>query len=176
MKVSKGKDILAYESKSLSVIHRYVEIDSVGYSYECVQRKEVAIIIPILNKGNVVMIQQYRPSIEQTIYEFPGGKIEASENLLAAASRELKEETGYAAGQIIHVKSFFSAPHFTNERINILIATQLTHEKSNLQEGEFIETSSVKIQDLSTMIKNNEVTDAKTIIGYYCLIDHITEK
>jgi ADP-ribose pyrophosphatase len=176
MKVSKGKDILAYESKSLSVIHRYVEIDSVGYSYECVQRKEVAIIIPILSKGNVVMIQQYRPSIEQIIYEFPGGKIETSENLLAAASRELKEETGYAAGQIIHVKSFFSAPHFTNERINILIATQLSQKKSNLQEGEFIETSSVKIQDLSTMIKNNEVKDAKTIIGYYCLIDHITEK
>lgn len=155
MKVNKRKDIIAYEGKSLSVVNRHVEIDSVVYEYECIQRKEVVIIIPILTKDNIVMIQQYRPSIEQTIYEFPGGKIEASENLLEAASRELKEETGYEAGQFIHVKSFFSAPHFTNERINILIATQLTKGNSNLQDGEFINTSSIKIQDLSTMIKNN---------------------
>lgn len=153
-----------FQGNTLNVMRAEVDISKSQIDLEYVERKEVSLVIPILDDGKIVMIRQYRVSVNQELIEFPGGKIEPGETPLEAAKRELEEETGFVASYLQHLVSFYSAPHFTDEKIRIFLAKGLTRGQKLLETEELIKTIIIDYADLKGYLKNS-ITDAKTLLG-----------
>lgn len=121
------------------------------------------VILPLLPDGRVVMNRQVRPGVDAELLELPAGTLEENEDPLAAAKRELEEETGYAAGKIEAMGEFFTSPGFITERMRAFRATELRRTKQNLDEGEQITTEIVDIKVIRALLLQGELRDAKTI-------------
>jgi ADP-ribose pyrophosphatase len=124
-------------------------------------------IIPLDNEGNIYLVKQYRTPVGKLFLELPAGKLDANEDPLECAKRELLEETGLYSDDFTHITSIHTTPGFCNEVIHIYLATNLKKSNACLDEGEFLTCDKYKISDLSDMISNQLITDAKTIIGIY---------
>jgi len=127
-------------------------------------------ILPI-NGEQCKLIRQYRYAIDSYIFEAPAGTLEAGENPLDAAGRELIEETGFTA-QIMEPKGFIiTTPGYTDEKIFLFEARGLSpSDEYSKDEDEVIEVLDVPIKDLDRMIGEGTIVDAKTIcIIHRCL-------
>lgn len=123
-------------------------------------------ILPI--EGNQCkLIRQYRYAIDDYIIEAPAGALEKDEDPLTAAGRELIEETGFAA-QTIEPRGFIiTTPGYTDEKIFLYEAHDLSPSKEfGKDDDEIIEVLDIPVKDLNRMICDGSITDAKTI----CLI------
>lgn len=113
------------------------------------------------------MIRQYRYAIDDYILEAPAGALEKDEDPLAAAGRELIEETGFAARTILPRGYIITTPGYTDEKIFLYEAHGLTpSQEFGKDEDEVIEVVDLAVRDLPAMIRDGTITDAKTI----CLI------
>ena len=113
------------------------------------------------------LIRQYRYAIDDYIFEAPAGTLEAGEDPLDAAGRELIEETGFTA-QIIEPRGFiFTTPGYTDEKIFLYEVRDLSPSREyEKDEDEVIEVLDIPLKDLNQMIRDGTIVDAKTI----CLI------
>jgi len=113
------------------------------------------------------LIRQYRYAIDDYIFEAPAGTLEAGEDPLDAAGRELIEETGFTA-QIIEPRGFIiTTPGYTDEKIFLYEAHDLSPSREyEKDEDEVIEVLDIPLKDLNQMIRDGTIVDAKTI----CLI------
>ena len=123
-------------------------------------------ILPI-EGGRCKLIRQYRYAIDDYILEAPAGALEQNEDPLAAAGRELIEETGFAARVIESRGYIITTPGYTDEKIYLYEARGLTpSDKYGKDDDEVIDVVDVAACDLPDMVRNGSITDAKTI----CLI------
>ena len=122
-------------------------------------------VVPITKQNELVMVRQYRSGPQQVLLELPAGKLEYGEDPYTCGFRELQEETGYTAGEFWEAISFYSTPGFTDEKLYLYIAKELSLGKTNLDEDEFIETETIPVKELKQMVLENKIQDAKTIIG-----------
>lgn len=167
------KDSKVFVGETFNIIHREVEINKKKVKFELIDRKEIVLIIPILLDKRILMINQYRATLNQEILEFPAGKVDTGENRVDAARRELSEETGYTSTSIIELKTIYTSPHFSNEKLTIFIADKLSKGKSNLQEKEFISNEILPLNEISSKIAKQKIVDGKTILGYFSLIEYL---
>ena len=113
------------------------------------------------------LIRQYRYAIDDYILEAPAGALETGEDPLAAAGRELIEETGFAAATIEPRGFIITTPGYTDEKIYLYEASGLTPSQLyGKDEDEVIEVVDIPVQDLNRMVREGKIVDAKTI----CLI------
>ena len=129
-----------------------------------------AAVVPFLSDldgedPQLLLIHQYRYAVEGLLWEIPAGRLEPSEPTLACAHRELLEETGCTAASMTSLTSIWTAPGFTNERIEIFLATGLTRGESKREADEFIEVVTLPMSRALRMIESGEITDAKTVVG-----------
>lgn len=122
-------------------------------------------IIPILPDGRVVMVRQYRYAAGKTLLEIPAGTMELDESSLMCAYRELREETGYEAGEMEKVLSCFMAPGYSSEVIHFYVARNLREVGGDQEQDEDISVERYDLKKILEMIRENTVEDAKTIIG-----------
>ncbi|MCB9420388.1 MAG: NUDIX hydrolase [Ardenticatenaceae bacterium] len=125
--------------------------------------------VPVLG-DEVVLIRQYRVVVEQEILEIPAGRLEGNEPPEARAQAELMEEVGYQAKKMVLAHSYFSSAGFTDERMHIFLAFDLTATARNLEFDERIEVVRVPIAAIAGMLAAGEIEDAKTIIGLRALL------
>ena len=155
-----------YTGKTISLRVDTVEIPNRGYKKrEIVEHNGAVGIIAITPENKVVLVKQYRKAIEKELWEIPAGKIEPGENPKESAMRELKEETGYSAQSMKLLHKFYTSAGFSNQKIYIYLAENLTPGKQNFDDDEFIETKEFSLNDVYDMIYNNYIEDAKTSIG-----------
>ena len=128
-----------------------------------------AMVIPILPDGRLLMERQYRYPIGRVMLEFPAGKLDPGEDPLRTAQRELLEETGYTAEHWEWLAGVHPVISYSTERIEIFLATGLTQSRAQLDPGEFLETLAIPFAEAYAMMKADEVTDVKTILGLYQL-------
>ena len=123
-------------------------------------------ILPI-EKDRCKLIRQYRYAIDDYILEAPAGALETGEEPLAAAGRELIEETGFAARSIEPRGHIITTPGYSDEKIFLFEAQGLSpSQEFEKDEDEVIEVVDIPIRNLPSMIQDGTITDAKTI----CLI------
>jgi ADP-ribose pyrophosphatase len=127
------------------------------------------VILPVLGDGRVVLIRQHRIAVDQTLIELPAGTLEPNELPLSTARRELIEETGYTAKTMTPIMTFFTSPGFVYEEMHLFKATDLIPGPTAMEDGEKIETLIVDLPKALQMISNNEIKDAKTMIGLFWL-------
>jgi ADP-ribose diphosphatase len=128
----------------------------------CVHNGAV-VILPILPDGRIVLIQNRRYSIGQTLIELPAGTLEKGEEPIRCAGRELQEETGYQAGRLEPIGQFFSSPGVLTEKLYAFAAYDLMKGTPQLEEGEEIEAIPTPLGKAIDMIGDGEICDAKTI-------------
>ena len=122
-------------------------------------------IVPLLDDGCLLLERQYRHPMGRVMLEFPAGKLDAGESLLDCARRELREETGYRAREWAHAGVLHNAIAYSNEGIQIFFARGLRAGERQLDDGEFLELTTLSAEELDQACARGEVTDAKTLIG-----------
>ncbi len=121
------------------------------------------VILPILEDDTVLMIRNYRYTVGEYLLELPAGTLEPKEDPINCAGRELLEETGYLAGKLTHLSSFYASPGILTEKMHIYVATRLTQQTTHLDEGEQVELSPMKFDDCVNAIRTGEIIDSKSI-------------
>jgi ADP-ribose pyrophosphatase len=113
----------------------------------------------------VVMERQYRHAANQYLWELPAGKIDAGEEPLEAARRELKEETGYAAKKWRPLVEYYPSPGFLGETMKVFLAEGLQAGEAQPEADEDIELRLVKLSEVLKMIEKGAIHDGKTLTG-----------
>lgn len=162
-----------YESELVfdgKVVHLYkdiVELPDGSHSLrEYVKHLGAVCVIPITNEGEVILERQYRYAVDRVLIEIPAGKLDyAGEDFLEAAKRELREETGAVAGEMIDMGDYFGSPAIMGEHIRMFMAKDLTFGETDLDEGEFLEVFRLPLKDAVDMVLRGEITDGKTQVA-----------
>ena len=127
-------------------------------------RKGAAAVLPVLDNGKLLMVRQYRNTLERMVLEIPAGcRDSVGEPTLECAARELEEETGYKAGSIEPLISLCAAVAYCYELIDVYVATDLVKTKQSLDPNEFVEIVECDLEDLVDKILKGEIVDAKTV-------------
>jgi len=121
--------------------------------------------IPVLKDGRLLLIRQFRYPIGKFILELPAGKLDSGQTPLDTIAREIEEETGYCAGTLTQVCTFYTTPGFSNEAIHLFLARDLTLKAQRLEEGEHITVVSYSLEECLEKIRTGEINDGKTILG-----------
>lgn len=119
----------------------------------------------VTDDGKMLMVRQYRIAAKKMMLEVPAGKLEYGEDPLECSVRELEEETGYQAANVVHLGEYYATPGYCEERINIYLATGLTKTQQHLDEGEFLSVEEMDIDELYEMVMNNQIDDMKTAVA-----------
>ena len=157
----------------------YLEFVKDGH-WEYVRRvtgRDVVIIVPVLESGHVLLVEQYRIPVGGYVIEWPAGlvgDVDAGEPLENAAARELEEETGYRAGELVRVASGPSSSGLADEIVHVFLARGLEHvHEGGGDASESIEVHAVernKIDNwLDTRRQAERYIDAKLYTGLYFL-------
>jgi ADP-ribose pyrophosphatase len=132
---------------------------------EYVVHPGAVVIIPLLDDGRLVLERQYRYPVGKVLIEFPAGKLDPGEDVLACARRELLEETGYSAREWARAGVLHPVISYSTEFIEVWFARGLTEGRATLDEGEFLEVMTATPQELLAWCRDGRVTDAKTLVG-----------
>lgn len=157
-----------YNGKIINLDRLTVKLpDGSTATREVIRHPGAALIVPITDDGYVIMVRQFRKPVEKACLEMPAGKLDAGEEPLRCAERELEEETGYKAEKIEYILTIDTTPGFSDEKIHIYVASGLKPGRFMPDSDEFLEVEKVKIDELIKMIYEGKINDAKTIIGAF---------
>jgi ADP-ribose pyrophosphatase len=158
-----------YSGKVISVDLDEVRFpDGTTGGLEMVRHSGASAVVPLLEGGKeleVVLVRQYRYAASGYIYEVPAGRLAPDETPESCASRELKEETGYSAAVFRKLTTIYTTPGFTDERIHIFLAEQLTPGKSAHEPDEFLELRPTPLPEAVEMVRTGKIVDGKTCIA-----------
>jgi len=127
------------------------------------------VILAIEEEGGseprVLLERQYRHAARQMLWELPAGRIDEGENDLAAAKRELLEETGYTASRWRRILHFYASPGFLAEAMNLYFARGLRPGPAQPEADEVIQVRMVLLSAAVRMVMRGTIKDGKTIAG-----------
>lgn len=158
------RQVLYKGSKVHLELHRLEdEVTEKVTKREIVVHPGAVVILPLLDDGRVLLIRNRRYTVGQVLIELPAGTLEKGEDPMNCAGRELLEETGYLAGRLQVIGSFYSSPGILTEKLYAFVALELEKQKPALEEGEDIEPMPVPFEEAISMIGAGQIFDAKTI-------------
>ena len=146
-------------------------VDGSEAKRENVVHPGAAMIIPLFKDRSILLERQYRYAVGIHCIEFPAGRSERGEDPITTAKRELVEETGYLADTWENLGLIHPGVGYTNEKIHIFLAKNLKMTNVARDEGEFLETFRISLDDAIVKLKAGEITDAKTIVGLFKLLE-----
>ena len=123
-------------------------------------------MLGVLDDGRLVMIRNFRIATQAWMNEFCAGKLEAGEDPRDAALRELEEETGYCAGSIESLGTFYTSPGFTDELMYAFVARQLTPCPPRLELDERIEVVLRTKDEFADLVRRGDICDGKTLATF----------
>ena len=137
---------------------------------EIIRHSGASAVLPFLGDPTgedptVLLVRQYRYAADGYVYEIPAGRLDEGEDPEACARRELQEETGCTAGGVERLTTIYTTPGFTDERIHLFMATDLTRGEHQREQDEFMEVETMPLSRALGMIEQGEITDSKTIVA-----------
>lgn len=124
----------------------------------------------------IVIERQYRHAANQFLWELPAGKLEAGEDPLDGAQRELEEETGYKAKKWRPLVEYYASPGFLGESMKVFLAEGLIPGDAHPEEDENIELRLVKLTDVLKMIEKGAILDGKTLTSVLLYARQVANK
>lgn len=157
------------------VVEKHQMPDGRQSSFEIIRHPGGSAVLPVLPDGRILLIRQFRPTIGEMIFEIPAGRLESGESALECAGRELIEETGYSAAQILPLGGFWSTVGFCDEYIHLFLGRDLTVTEQNLEPDEIIELWPVTLAEALGKVKDGEILDSKTQLALLLYQRHCME-
>lgn len=122
-------------------------------------------IVPVLADGRICLLKNYRAAVGKTLIELPAGTLELGEAPLETARRELAEETGYRAGAMELLTTFYTSPGVLDERMYVYRATELVEGRAAPEPGEDLRPFLAAPDEIRAMIRQGAIEDGKTLAG-----------
>ena len=125
------------------------------------------LVVPMLDEKTVLMIREYAAGVHRYELALPKGRVEANEDPLDAANREIMEEVGYAARSLSHLTRLSIAPGYLNHETQIILAQDLYENRQDGDEPEEIEVVPWQLNKLDDLIQHPECTEARSIAALF---------
>jgi ADP-ribose pyrophosphatase len=132
---------------------------------DIVHHPGAAAVVPFVSDDEVLLIRQYRHAAGGMIFEVPAGKLDAGEDPATCAHRELMEEAGRRAGRLTPLGWIFTTPGFTDERIHLFAAFDLSPVPLRLDSDEVIEPVTMPLARALDLVWSGELNDAKSALA-----------
>ncbi|HYU28397.1 MAG TPA: NUDIX hydrolase [Gemmatimonadales bacterium] len=147
---------------------------------EIVRHPGAAAVVPFASdpRGDdptVLLIQQYRYATNGSLLEIPAGRLDPGEDPEACGRRELLEEVGVTAGRLERLTTIWTTPGFTDERIHLFWASELSAGKHAREPDEFIEVIPKPLSEALQLVRSGVITDAKTALSLLFVAGFILE-
>jgi ADP-ribose pyrophosphatase len=144
--------------------------DGSSGSLEMIRHPGAAAVVPFLDDAGsddprIVLIRQFRHAADGYLWEIPAGRVDPGEAPEVCAARELAEETGLSAARLEPLVTIFTTPGFTDERIHLYSAHDLTEGEHRREADEFVEVHHLRRSEIGRMIRNGEIVDGKTLVA-----------
>jgi len=130
---------------------------------EVIRHPGAAAMVPLTDDGQVLLVRQYRYASGGFLLEVPAGKLDPGESPESCAAREIEEEVGQRAGRLVPMGWIFTTPGFTDERIWLYLARDLTPTAMNLQHDEVLTVEKLPLERAVEMAATGEIRDAKSV-------------
>ncbi len=141
--------------------------------FEIVEHGGSVIIIPVDENGNILFVRQYRHAAGIDLLELPAGTRDGNEPFDACAAREIREETGMAAGQLVQIGEFYLAPGYSTEFMGIFLATELTHNPLAPDADEILSVEKIPVKQAFELAERGEIPDAKSLAALLLARPHL---
>ncbi len=130
---------------------------------EIVRHVGAVAVLPLTDDGEVICVRQYRYPFAEVLLEIPAGKLDSpDEDVMEAAWRELREETGAVGGELIPLGTLYPSVAIFDEKIHMFAAVGFHMGETDRDEDEFMEVERVPLSRLVEMVMAGEIRDAKT--------------
>ena len=130
-----------------------------------INHPEAAAVVPFLDERRILMVRQWRYAIERETLEIPAGKVDPGEQMEACARRELQEETGHQARNLLALFSYYPAIGYSNEVIRIYAASGLSSVSGDRDVDEISKVEVIELDRVHDLIVQGVIQDGKTVIG-----------
>jgi ADP-ribose pyrophosphatase len=159
-----------YEGKVFSVeVGQRRFPNGTAHDVAIVRHRPSVVVIPVLDDGRVLLVRQYRPSVDQVLWELPAGSLNADEAAETAAVRECAEETRFVPTAIVRIAGLYPAPGFCDEELIFFRASGLEPAKPDSpyhsDDDEDILTQPFSLADARSMVASGAIVDLKTAYG-----------
>lgn len=134
---------------------------------ELIRHCKASCILAKLPNGKFILEKQFRYPYDEEIYEFPAGKCDKNEDPIITAKRELEEETGYVAKNIIYLGEMYPSCAYTDEIIYLYYADNLIESSQHLDENEYLLLEEFSLEELDELVNSGQIKDAKSLCALY---------
>lgn len=153
-----------YSGKIFRLVRETLQFEqSPPHNWDVIHHRGAVALLPITEKGSLLLIQQWRRPIGEIIYEIPAGTLDEGEDPKECAQRELQEEIGMKAATLLPFGGIYSAPGFCTEYIHFFIAKKLSESSLPKDIHEAIDVVEMSLDEALSKIDSGEIDDAKTI-------------
>ena len=131
--------------------------------FDIVEHHGSVVLIPLDDQGRILFVRQYRHATGLDLLELPAGTLDEGEEPEACAQREVREETGMAAGKLEKVGGFYLAPGYSTEYMYVYLATGLRHDPLKADDDEFLQVETFPLAEALKMCEDGKIPDAKSL-------------
>jgi ADP-ribose pyrophosphatase len=141
--------------------------------FDIVEHVGSVIILPLDTNGQLLFVRQYRHAAGLDLLELPAGTLDKGETPLECASREVREETGMAAGNLEPLGGFYLAPGYSTEYMHVYLATDLQYDPLEADADEFLSVERVPLAEALAMFERGDIQDAKSLAAILLARKHL---
>ena len=154
---------MKFDGKLIQVTYDIAEVNGKEAWREVVHHPGASAVVAIDEENRIIMEKQFRYALNDYLLEIPAGKLDAGEDPLVCAKRELEEETGIIASEWISLGTIATSPGFCNEVIHLYVAKGLSKGEIHWDEDEYVEVERYTFDELLQCIKEETIKDSKTL-------------
>ena len=154
---------MKFDGKLIKVTYDIADVNGKEAWREVVHHPGASAVVAIDEDNRIIMEKQCRYALNDYLLEIPAGKLDAGEDPLVCAKRELEEETGIIASEWISLGSIATSPGFCNEVIHLYVAKGLSKGKIHWDEDEYVEVERYTFDELLQRISEEKIKDSKTL-------------
>jgi ADP-ribose pyrophosphatase len=157
------KSEVVYKGRLTTVRYQLEDENGRQFINETIEHPGAVVVLPITDQGEIVCVSQYRHAVRSTILELPAGTLEQDEDPLDCARREIAEEIGMGARQIVSLGELLPCPGFCSEVQHLYVARDLYPEVATPDEDERIAVVKMSLPEFEAAILNGDVRDGKSL-------------
>ena len=154
---------MKFDGKLIKVTYDIADVNGKEAWREVVHHPGASAVVAIDEDNRIIMEKQFRYALNDYLLEIPAGKLDAGEDPLVCAKRELEEETGIIASEWISLGTIATSPGFCNEVIHLYVAKGLSKGEIHWDEDEYVEVERYAFDELLQRIKEEKIKDSKSL-------------